>query len=156
MTLEDFRYIAHNEWDVDDLMRFCWDNNYDDLVEDVYSSDGYDEYIGSCVDDYARDHNWRDLGDYINGFPDPYECDYWIEDGWGDYCGLETGDDNFIELIENIEGQLISDGFFDDSDEDDEEDEDECITDDSAEDTEDEDLVVSVESVSIMYGWVVV
>lgn len=151
MTLEEFRNVAHNEWDVDDLMRFCWDNNYDDLVEDIYSSDGYDEYIGSCVDDYARDHNWRDLGDYINGFPDPYECDYWIQDGWGDFCDLETGDGNFIELIEELERHLIEDDFFELSDED-EEDEDECIADDSA---EDDDLVVSVESVSIMYGWVV-
>lgn len=152
MTLEDFRYVAHNEWDVDDLIRFCWDNNYDDLVEDVYSSDGYDEYIGSCVDDYARDHSWRDLGDYINGFPDPYECDYWIEDGWGDYTGLETGDDNFIELIEELERHLIEDDFFELSDEDEEDEDDECIDDDS---TENDDLVVSVESISIMYGWVV-
>ena len=155
MTLAEFRNLAHDEWDVSDLMRFCWDNNYDELVEDVYSSDGYDEYIGCCVDDYASSHGWRDLRDYINEFPDPYEYDYWISDGWGDFCGLESGDGNFNDLIENIEEQLISDDFFDDSDEDNEEDEDKCITDDSAEDTEDEDLIVSVESVSIMYGWVV-
>lgn len=152
MTLEEFRNVANNEWDVGDLMRFCWDNNYDDLVEDIYSSDGYDEYIGSCVDDYARDHNWRDLGDYIDGFPDPYECDYWIEDGWGDYTGLETGDNNFIELIEELERHLIEDDFFELSDDGEEDEYDECIADDS---TENDDLVVSVESVSIMYGWVV-
>jgi len=154
MTLEEFRNVAHNEWDVDDLMRFCWDNDYDEVVEDIYSSDGYDEYIGSCVDDYARDHSWRELRDYIDEFPDPYENDYWIIDGWGDFCSIERGDGYFEELIENLEERLIENDFFDDSDEDDEEDE--CITDDSAEDDEDEDLVVSVESVSIMYGWVVV
>lgn len=154
MTLEEFRNVAHNEWDVDDLMRFCWDNDYDEVVEDIYSSDGYDEYIGSCVDDYARDHSWRELRDYIDEFPDPYENDYWINDGWGDFCSIERGDGYFEELIENLEERLIENDFFDDSDEDDEEDE--CITDDSAEDDEDEDLVVSVESVSIMYGWVVV
>ena len=46
-------------------------------------------------------------------------------------------------------------GFFPspiDEDEDEEDEYDECITDDS---TENDDLVVSVESVSIMYGWVV-
>lgn len=154
MTLEEFRNVAHNEWDVDDLMRFCWDNDYDEVVEDIYSSDGYDDYIGSCVDDYARDHSWRELRDYIDEFPDPYENDYWINDGWGDFCSIERGDGYFEELIENLEERLIENDFFDDSDEDDEEDE--CITDDSAEDDEDEDLVVSVESVSIMYGWVVV
>lgn len=154
MTLEEFRNVAHNEWDVDDLMHFCWDNDYDEVVEDIYSSDGYDEYIGSCVDDYARDHSWRELRDYIDEFPDPYENDYWINDGWGDFCSIERGDGYFEELIENLEERLIENDFFDDSDEDDEEDE--CITDDSAEDDEDEDLVVSVESVSIMYGWVVV
>lgn len=154
MTLEEFRNVAHNEWDVDDLMRFCWDNDYDEVVEDIYSSDGYDEYIGSCVDDYARDHGWRELRDYIDEFPDPYENDYWINDGWGDFCSIERGDGYFEELIENLEERLIENDFFDDSDEDDEEDE--CITDDSAEDDEDEDLIVSVESVSIMYGWVVV
>lgn len=150
MTLEEFRNVAHNEWDVDDLMRFCWDNNYYGLVEDIYSSDGYDEYIGSCVDDYASDHSWRELRDYIDEFPDPYEYEYWISDGWGDIYGLERGDENFNELIENLEEYLIRDSFFDDSDEDD--DEDKCITDNS---TENEDLIVSVESVSIMYGWVV-
>lgn len=154
MTLEEFRYVAHNEWDVDDLMRFCWDNDYDEVVEDIYSSDGYDEYIGSCVDDYASDHGWRELRDYIDEFPDPYEYEYWINDGWGDFCAIERGDGYFEELIENLERRLIENDFFDDSDEDDEEDE--CITDDSAEDDEDEDLIVSVESVSIMYGWVVV
>lgn len=154
MTLEEFRNVAHNEWDVDDLMRFCWDNDYDEVVEDIYSSDGYDDYIGSCVDDYARDHSWRELRDYIDEFPDPYENDYWINDGWGDFCSIERGDGYFEELIENLEERLIENDFFDDSDEDDEEDE--CITDDSAEDDEDEDLIVSVESVSIMYGWVVV
>lgn len=154
MTLEEFINVAHNEWDVDDLMRFCWDNDYDEVVEDIYSSDGYDEYIGSCVDDYARDHSWRELRDYIDEFPDPYENDYWIIDGWGNFCSIERGDVYFDELIENLEGRLIENDFFDDSDEDDEEDE--CITDDSAENDEDEDLVVSVESVSIMYGWVVV
>lgn len=156
MTLEEFRNVAHNEWDVDDLMRFCWDNDYDELVEDIYSSDSYDEYIGSCVDDYASDHGWRELRDYLDEFPDPYECDYWINDGWGDFCHIERGDGYFEELVENLEARLIENDFFDDSDEDDEEDEDECITDDSAEDTEDEDLLVSVESVSIMYGWVLV
>lgn len=153
MTLEEFRNVAHNEWGVDDLMRFCWDNDYDEVVEDIYSSDSYDEYIGSCVDDYASDHGWRELRDYIDEFPDPYENDYWINDGWGDFCPIERGDGYFEELIENLEERLIENDFFDDSDEDDEEDE--CITDDSAEDDGDEDLIVSVESVSIMYGWVV-
>lgn len=148
MTLEEFRNVAHNEWDVDDLMRFCWDNNYDELVEDIYSSDGYDEYIGSCVDDYASNHNWRDLRDYIDGFSDPYEYDYWINDGWGDFCGIERGDEYFDELVEKIEEQLIADDFFEDSNEDDKDD---CI----AYDTSEDDLIVSVESVSIMYGWVV-
>ena len=152
MTLEEFRNVAHNEWEVDDLMRFCWDNDYDEVVEDVYSSDGYDEYIGSCVDDYARDHGWRELRDYIDEFPDPYESDYWINDGWGDFCSIERGDGYFEELIEKLEERLIENDFFDDSDEDDEEDE--YVTNDSAEDAE-EDLIVSVESVSIMYGWVV-
>jgi len=152
MTLEEFRNVAHNEWSVGDLMSFCWDNNYDELVEDIYSSDGYDEYIGSCVDDYASDHGWRELGDYIDEFPDPYEYEYWINDGWGDFYGLEKGDENFNELIEELERHLIEDDFFELSDEDEEDEDDECIADDS---TEDDDLVVSVESVSIMYGWVV-
>lgn len=150
MTLEEFRNVAHNEWDVDDLMRFCWDNNYDEVVEDIYSSDSYDEYIGSCVDDYASDHGWRELGDYIDEFPDPYEYSYWINDGWGDFYGLEKGDESFNELIEELERHLIEDDFFELSDED-EEDE----YDDADDSTEDDDLVVSVESVSIMYGWVV-
>lgn len=118
MRREDF--IEETQfWDWNDAMSYCWNNGYDSLAEDYYSPDARDEYIENDLPDMIRGCTWREVRDSLSNLEDSDSYYYWRYDYYGDWVGLDDGDDlqAFIDqLIENMD----EDGAFDEEEDEDE------------------------------------
>lgn len=99
--------------DIYDLMRFCWDNGYDDWPDrwDVYSDEARNDCISNEIIDLARNEYWGDVRDYLDGLDSGW--DYWrlVDGEW--YC---VDDSEFDYLKEHLLETLDDDGFFDTDD----------------------------------------
>lgn len=108
-----------------DLMDFCWNNNYDSFVENIYGDESRNEYIENDISERRScGDSWWEIRDWLYSIDDHGDYDYWRLDDWGDWQGVD--DCLFEELKENLLEELDSDGFFEDADEDDEEADDYC------------------------------
>ena len=125
MTREDF---INNVTTWDELKDFCYD--YDcDYLEDVYDSDGVDDYLDRAIEDWSRNLNWRQLRDRLEDIPtdgewysiDEYEDINELDDvdfdgyksdvlSWADdRCVWDEEDDEDEEYIEDEEENIEDD-----------------------------------------------
>lgn len=97
----------------DELQDFCSDIDYDLRENGAYSEEEYDDYTNEVMADYARNNGWRDVRDFLDGFPDA--GDWFYQDRWGDFEGMSYDD---IEEIKDIVYQYAVDNdLFDEDDE---------------------------------------
>lgn len=73
----------------EDLNAFCY-NEECDICEDVYDEVSRDEYIDSCLMDWACNDNWQDLYNRLSNIPTGY--DYYRDNGYGDWSCLDDED----------------------------------------------------------------
>lgn len=100
-----------------DLVEFCIDEGYDELVDDIYSEESRDEDLDNEISYMAREvSSWMELRDVLDSIPEGYE--YYKKDGW-DWYGLDQYD--FSERKDDILQKLDDDEYWDVDDVDEEE-----------------------------------
>ena len=105
-----------------DLLSFCQDNNYYELVDYIYDRDTADEIIMEGIQyDRLGCDTWTELRDRLDEIPD---CD-WYDTEWG----YEEAD--FYTKKAEVLAYLDHDGFWDEEDEDET-----SVSDDSEEEDE--------------------
>lgn len=104
--------------DMDDLVRFCYDNNYEDFVWDneIMSDDERNERINNDLNESGE--SWWDVRDWLSSLTDHGEYDWWYINGWGEYTGVDEGE--FNDFKQSLLERLDEDDFFDEEDDDDE------------------------------------
>lgn len=101
MTRDEF-FEEVTDWG--ELLSFCYNNGYDDYVEDVYSEESRDEEIHNDLNERFYDDSWQSIMDYLDGIPCDY--DYYRKDDYGDWYGLDIYDfrerrDELVEALDN-------------------------------------------------------
>lgn len=94
-----------------DLIDWCSDHRCS-YCEDIYSDEARDEYIDEDLVDMARNNNWYELKDILNGLETGY--DYWRRDEFGDWHGV---DDEFDEYFNDVLEWADENGEFDEEEE---------------------------------------
>lgn len=103
--------------DMDSLFSFVYESGYDNVVEDVYSRDRFNEWVWDSIQGWCD--GWDSLGSWLCSLPDPDDYDY-FDMSWGDVTGL--CDDDAQRYIDTLLEQLDNDNFFEEDEiEDDEE-----------------------------------
>ena len=132
MTKEQF---YDEVYDFGTLRSFCWDQGYDEFVNDIMDESEYDTSVCEEIRDMTYNYGWDEVKNWLNELPSGY--DYYRKDDNGEYEGLS---DQYFNLIrDELEEQLDRNGFFDeDVDDDDEVFEDSVSEDDAYEVSYDE------------------
>lgn len=110
-----------------DLISFCYDNDYSELVDYIYDRDATDEVIMDGIQyDRLGCDTWSELRNRLDEIPD---CD-WYDLEWG----YEEAD--FDCKKAEVLAYLDHDGFWDEEDEDEEDDDETSVSDEEVEDDE--------------------
>ena len=114
MTRDEFIEQVNETYE---LVRFCYDNSLDDLVDYIYAEDTFNELIDEDISDW-RD-GWQDLYKFLDELPTSSETDYYYRDCYGDWYEFTYSDEE--NLKDDILARCDEEGIFDDAEEDDEE-----------------------------------
>lgn len=99
------REFIENVEDFVDLIRFCWDENLDDLIY-VFSADDLNERVFEDIREYD---NWQDAYNFLGRIPAGYA---WYTEEWGDYIGVP--DEEFPRYKQTVLEAMDEDGAWDD------------------------------------------
>ena len=124
-----------------ELIDWCNENGCY-VCDEIYDEDSYNERIDDQIVEWARNETWQGLRDILNGLPEGYE--YYREDDYGDWYGMDEYGDLDGYLSEALDWG-DDNGIW----EDDEDDEEEYLEEEEAPEfeTEDEDII-EIEEVS--------
>mgnify|MGYP004595028955 CR=1 FL=1 len=92
-----------------DLINFCSDEQC--LI--FYDEEGRDDYINSCLMDWAQNDSWTELLSRLGDIPTGY--DYYRYDDYGEWEGLDDGD--FDEIRDEVAEWMDDNGYWDDEEE---------------------------------------
>lgn len=99
-----------------ELLQFCYDEDYD--TNDIYTSEQRDDYINDELMDWARNDSWRDMLDALRALEDNDGYDYYRHDDYGDWIGLDDGDDEFDDFKDNVLEWMDENAYWPDDEED--------------------------------------
>ena len=103
--------------DLDSLFSFVYEHGYENVVEDVYSRDSFNEWVWDSIQNWSE--GWDLLGSWLCDLPDPNDYDY-FDTSWGEVTGLCDYDAQ--SYIDTLLECLTDDDFFEEDEiEDDEE-----------------------------------
>ena len=122
MTLTEFN---ENITSYSELINVCYDEDLYDQIEDLYSDESRNELIDDDLRSRIEHDAWYEISDWLCGIPTGY--DFYRVDEYGDWTGLEDGDDYFFELKDQIRQAMDDNGLFDEEEEEEaDSDEEEC------------------------------
>jgi len=111
MKRSEFNYECENNWGVDDLINFAYDENLESVTDNIYTEDALndymDEYVRNCTD------HWQVLLDTLSSISTGY--DYYYRADYDDSYFRPIYGDDFEEIKERIECAM--DGYWDEEEE---------------------------------------
>lgn len=116
MTRDEFIEQVNETYE---LVRFCYDNSLDDLVENIYDEDTFNDCIDEDISDW-RD-GWQDLYKFLDELPTSSETDYYYRNYYGDWCEFTCSDEE--NLKDDILARCDEECLFDDVEDDEEQEE---------------------------------
>lgn len=99
----------------DDLFQFCYDNGYEDCLEDICDQESLNEDVGQDIGEYISSHSWRELRDVLDDIPTGYY--YYRRIGWMEY---EGADDEFEDYKIDVLSRCDRNRDWDEEEEEDE------------------------------------
>lgn len=96
-----------------ELIDFCRDENCEDIIDDVYDSESYNEEIDYSLQERVHHQSWYGIWEWLDSLP--IEHDYYIQDRDGDWYGAD--DDDFDALKDEVIEYMDDEGLWDDEEE---------------------------------------
>lgn len=129
-----------------ELLDFCYDEGCE-ICDDIWTADSRDEEIDEYyLEDWARNNNWQDVLDILDGIPTGY--DYYRKDDYNDWVGL--GDYEFEEYKDAVLEWADDHESWEPEEDDEEEETSEFIVEPADDEDDEEELFDSIEEDSII------
>lgn len=106
--------FSENIRTIGNIIEFCWDNNYDEFVEDIIPSDRLDERVCDIIREMTYNTSFVAIRNFLNDIEPGYG--YYREDTYFSIGHLT--DDDFCDMRDELYERLEDDGFFEEDGED--------------------------------------
>lgn len=111
MTRNEFIRDYQNA-SIEDLVDFCYENDFDYTVEDYYREDGFNDYVYDVIIEDIRDNGWREGVEYAESLPGSgYDWYIYCD---GDWVGVDDNEQPYQRgLFEDILSVCDDSDFWD-------------------------------------------